>query len=402
MKNNDEILRYALESGMIDLCSVQQAMEKKERENYLAQHKYDIWQGSNNGKWYTYLPEKEGRKLVKRTTEAKIHDAIVEHYKLQKEEELTIDSVFWSWINQKLENREISRGTFDRYSNDYKRFFNKEIASRKIASVTEDDLEAFIRQTIIGYELTHKAYSNFRTLMLGIFKFAKKKKYTAISISTFIQDLALPKNIFTKVIRKKEDQIYLENEIPKAVEYLNSNPTIVNLGLLLAFQTGLRCGELAALKPTDIVGKAIHVQRQEIKYKDEVTQKIVHEIKDYPKTEDGSRYVIITDNALETLKMIKTLNPNGEFLFELNGSRLKYYNYNNAVTHMCKALNITQKSMHKIRRTYGTTLLDERVDEILIMQQMGHRNISTTQQFYHFSNKIRETNEAQIEKALSF
>lgn len=400
MKNYDELLRRAVESGMIDLYSVQQEMDKKERENYLALHTYSVWQGSND-RWYTYLSEKEGRKLVKRTTEAKIQDVIVDYYKSQKEEP-TIDSVYSAWINQKLERKEISRGTFDRYSNDYKRFFSKQMADTKIASVTEEDLELFIRSTIINNKLTHKAYSNFRTLVLGIFKFAKQKKCTTISISTFVQDLALPKTIFAKVIKNKEAQIYLEDEIPKAVEYLKSKPTMVNLGLLLAFQTGLRCGELAALKPTDIFGKSIHVQRQEIKYKDAVTQKTVHEIKEYPKTEDGNRYIIITDNALETLKMIKNLNPTGEFLFEANGSRLKYYNYNNAVTHMCKALNITQKSMHKIRRTYATTLLDERVDEILIMQQMGHKHISTTQKFYHFSNKTRETNEAQIEKALSF
>lgn len=401
MNNYDELLRRAVESGMIDLCSVQQAMDKKERENYLKLHTHNVWQGSNNGKWYTYLPEKEGRKLVKRTTEDKIHDAIVEHYKSKKEEP-TIDSVFSDWINKKIEDKEISRGTYDRYLNDYKRFFSKEMADIKIASVTEEDLAVFIRQTIIDHQLTHKAYSNFRTLILGIFKFAKQKKYTAISISSFIQDLALPKTIFTKVIKNKEAQIYLEDEIPKAVEYLKSNTTMVNLGLLLAFQTGLRCGELAALKPTDIVGKTIHVQRQEIKYKDAVTQKTIPEIKAYPKTDCGNRYVIITDNALETLKMIKNLNPDGEFLFETNGNRLKYYNYNNGIAHMCKTLSITQKSMHKIRRTYGTTLIDAGVAESLIAQQMGHSDIATTRAFYYYSNKAQKTQEAQIEKALTF
>lgn len=248
-----------------------------------------------------------------------------------------------------------------------------------------------------------KAYSNYSILVLGIFKYAKCKKYTTISISTFIRDLALPKTIFSKVIKNKEAQIYLEDEIPKAMEYLKSNPTLVNLGLLLAFQTGLRCGELAALKPTDIVRKSIHVQRQEIiKYKDAVTQKNVHIIKYYPKTEDGNRYVIITSNTLETLKMIKKLNPDGEFLFESNGSRLKYYNYNNGISHMYKALNMSQKSMHKIRRTYGTTLIDAGVAESLIAQQMGHKDISTTKNYYYFSNKTRKTNKSQIEKALSY
>ncbi len=144
------------------------------------------------------------------------------------------------------------------------------------------------------------------------------------------------------------------------------------------------------------------MQRQEIKYKDAITQKTVPEIKAYPKTDCGNRYVIITGSALETLKMINNLNPNGEFLFELKGSRLKYYNYNNAISHMCKALNMSQKSMHKIRRTYGTTLIDAGVAQSLIAKQMGHKDISTTKNYYYFSNKTRKTNESQIEKALSY
>lgn len=186
------------------------------------------------------------------------------------------------------------------------------------------------------------------------------------------------------------------------MEYLKSNPTMINLGLLLAFQTGLRCGELAALKPTDVTRKAIHVQRQEIKYKDEITQKTVHVIKDCPKTASGDRYVILPASALETLEMIKELNPNGEFLFEIDGNRIKYYSYNKALYQLCKDLGLSQKSMHKIRRTYGTTLIDAGVAESLIAQQMGHKDISVTKTYYYYSNKARKTNESQIEKALDY
>ena len=53
-----------------------------------------------------------------------------------------------------------------------------------------------------------------------------------------------------------------------------------------------------------------------------------------------------------------------------------------------------------IRSTYGTTLLDEHVDESLIMEQ-GHSDIVTTRAFYYYSYKAQKTKEAQIEKAIS-
>ena len=180
---------------------------------------------------------------------------IVAYYKSQKEEPAVSDT-FKDWVYTKLEHGEIGRGTFDRYTNDYIRFFGgTSFEKMKVKDVTEDDLDDFIRKTIMEHKLTRKAFANCRILIFGIFKRAKKKKTTQISITWFMKDLELLNNIFTKVIHKKEDQVYKEDEMPLAVEYLKNKPTMLNLGLLLAFQSGLRCGELAALKPTDIVGR---------------------------------------------------------------------------------------------------------------------------------------------------
>ena len=44
--------------------------------------------------------------------------------------------------------------------------------------------------------LTRKAYAGLRTLIRGIFKYGKKKKYTEISITEFFGDLELPNNLF--------------------------------------------------------------------------------------------------------------------------------------------------------------------------------------------------------------
>ena len=44
----------------------------------------------------------------------------------------------------------------------------------------------------------------------------------------------------------------------------------------------------------------------------------------------------------------------------------------------CKRLGFYQKSPHKGRKTYGSILLDNNLDSNMIMQQMGHTDISTT------------------------
>ena len=58
---NNEILRFIISNGMINLSDVQNSMEAMKRKELLDKHPYKIWEGKD-GKWYTYLPdEKKGR-----------------------------------------------------------------------------------------------------------------------------------------------------------------------------------------------------------------------------------------------------------------------------------------------------------------------------------------------------
>ena len=93
----------------------------QENKKILEQHKYSIWQG-NNGKWYTYLPdEKRGKILKKRTSKESIEEIVIKYYK-DKEEHPIVKNEFYDWLNKKYELAEISKGTYDRYIDDYKRF----------------------------------------------------------------------------------------------------------------------------------------------------------------------------------------------------------------------------------------------------------------------------------------
>ena len=51
---NDELLKYAVENGMIDLLYVQEQIEMNKRKELLEKHPYKIYQGKD-GKWHTYV-----------------------------------------------------------------------------------------------------------------------------------------------------------------------------------------------------------------------------------------------------------------------------------------------------------------------------------------------------------
>ena len=53
-------------------------------------------------------------------------------------------------------------------------------------------------------------------------------------------------------------------------------------------------------------------------------------------------------------------------------------------------MGIVPKSPHKARKTYGTILLDNNIDQRLITELMGHTNISCTENHYHRNRKSME------------
>ena len=299
---------------MIDLGTIQKQIDMQKRKELLSTHPYAVWEGKN-GKWYTYLPDDEkGRTLKKRSSQKGIEDLIVDYY--EKLQELhTIEDVFNDWINTKLEFGEIQKQTYDRYKTDYIRFFDNEyISKRDIGLVTTEELETFIKKTIREKKLTNKAYSGFRLIIIGIFKHAKKKKYSDISITQFFGDIDISSKSFSKKVVNDEDSVFTDAEVSRISTYISENPTIVNLGIMLAFQTGLRVGELAALKYSDVKGNILNVNKTEIRYRGP-DNKYVFEIRESAKTDAGNREVILSSDALKTISEIKKQNPFGEFMF---------------------------------------------------------------------------------------
>lgn len=381
-------MNYALQNGIINLDTIQKQAEMNERRKYLEMHESKIWQ-STDGKWYTYLPDiNKKRKLIKRKTESELKDEIVKYYK-SLETELTVSDVFDNWIEKKIKRREIQKQTYDRYKRDFDRFYSfKKFGDRKIRYIDEDSLEEFIIDSITEKALTAKAYSNLRTITKGIFLFGKKKGNTNLNINNFFDNLDLSSKIFYKSSKTDSDNVYSEEEILKIIDELNKTPKIVQLGVLLALYTGMRVGEVVALKWEDIHPDYIHVNRRQIRYKDD-NGVDVYEIKDSAKTEAGTRDVVVVTQVKKILKDARKINPFTEYIFEKDGKPVSIHALSMVLYRTCDKLGIKRKGMHALRKTYATRLINAGVDEAIITFQMGHVDFRTTKDYYYYNDKSK-------------
>ena len=390
---NNEILRFIISNGMIDINDVQNSIEAMKRKELLEKHPYKIWQGKD-GEWYTKLLEEDGtKKLRHRKTLKELEDVIIAHVR-NRVECPTIETVFYEWMNIRLDRGEIEKSTYSRYERDFIRYFTK-IKDWKIQSVTELQIEDFIKRTIQELSLTRKAFSNMRTLIYGIFRYAKKKKLIKFSIKSTMDDIEFSKNEFQKIFHEDNEQVFMLDEEAKIIEYLENNQDLLNLGLLLLFKTGLRIGELTSLKKEDIHERQIHISKTETIYQDK-EGKTHYDIKLFPKTEAGIRDVIIPDNCVWILNKIRRLCPFGQYVFMQNGERIRSYVFRTRLYSNCKKLGIVVKSPHKIRKTYGSKLYDSgEVPEAFMMEQMGHTDISCLKKHYYY-NRMNDKEKRQI------
>jgi len=385
---NNELLKYAVENGMIDLSYVQEQIEMSKRNELLEKHPYAISQGSD-GKWRTYLPDKEkGRKMVKKSTKEAVENEVMDYWKSEMENP-TIEDVFNEWNDRRIKLNKISQASHLRFKQIFNRHY-KDFGKKKIKNVTPQDIEEFLEEQIPKFELSAKSFSNLKTITKGLLKRAKKRRLIEMDVESLFREMDTSEAHFKRTMKEDDKEVFNEEEFPKVIEYLTDNPDLKNLGILIMFLTGIRVGELVALKHSDFDGNTFKIRRTETKYVDE-DGKYVYGIKDCPKTEAGIRTVILPKSYTWIANKLKLYNPFGEYIFVESGDRRLTTNcIRRRMERVCDKLGIIRKSPHKARKTYGSILLDNGIDNKLITDVMGHTDIMCTEGHYHRNRKTIE------------
>lgn len=107
-------------------------------------------------------------------------------------------------------------------------------------------------------------------------------------------------------------------------------------------------------------------------------------MKEYPKTDSSLRKVVIPQSAQVIMDCIKTISKDSEFLFEQDQKRITGRMFNYYLEEACKKVAIEPRSTHKVRKTYASKLLLNDVDVSIVLKQMGHKDIATTNEYYHY------------------
>ena len=384
MKKED--IAFCLERGIIDIPDIQSIIEMEKHKKLIENHPYKPWQGKN-GNWYVYLPdEKKGRILKKRATKEGIEDVICD-YQLILIENPTLEEIFNEWNDRRRDFKKITKSSHSRMRQTFKRHF-QESGKKRIRNVSELEIIEFLEEQIPKYHLTSRSFGSLKTIMRGILKRAKRQGYIYWSPESMFADLDVSDKQFFKSYKEDDEQVFDEDETNRVIEYLKANCDIKNAGILLLFISGMRIGELVALKHEDLDPEenTVKIRRTEIRYcnDNDIT---VYEVQNYPKTKSGLREIVIPSSYQWLIRNLYYSSNNNEYVFMENGERLMTYHLRRREYAICRKLKIRKKSPHKIRATYDSILLDSNVNNRTIKDQMGHAEIQTSEIHYHRNRK---------------
>ena len=257
-------------------------------------------------------------------------------------------------------------------------------------------IENYSKQTIKSYLSALKLFIEYieklkineiseREIQDYLYYCRDKKKY---SFSAMKQVIASIRYLYLKVIFKPVPQsLFIElrkpNNLPTVLSFkeifkiLEVTKNLKHKTLLfLIYSAGLRLGELLELKIGDINSESMKIHVRQGKGKKD-------------------RYIMLSENVLNLLReYYKIYKPKDYIIEGQNGGKYSPKSVQSVFKRSLQKAGIKKKAtVHTLRHSFATHLLDEGTDIRYIQELLGHKRLETTQIYTHVSsysiNKIK-------------
>ena len=327
----------------------------------------------SNGRYYTKLHPQDYKKpgLVNKANMGDVEEAIYQYY-LSKEadkiDKKTFEHLYSQWHDDPVGGGKTKPGTMYRTENLYKQYLrNSELEKIPIVEIDAE---------------------KFELLFLDCIKRGITIEKRPCELSYTPQDIGIIRN-------------FILNHYAAATNKLQP---LALLGILFTFFTGIRCGELAALKVTDYDAEHSQLLIERTETKNQKTN--TYSIKP-PKTKASNRNIYLAADANEILGLIfairEKMGIESEFFFtDRDGKRLNCPRFVKTIETINLRLSLPyNRSMHDIRRTYASIQYLKNVPVQVIQRQLGHETIQQT--FEYIKDLITEQEgKMYLERAVLF
>jgi len=209
----------------------------------------------------------------------------------------------------------------------------------------------------------------------SVFNYAIDDELISASPVTGITKRLFPKET-SKAEPIKPENVFCESEIEKLLAVTQSSLPDFYLLMLIAARTGMRMGEILALKWGDVDFKAGVIWVKRSYRRGRIT----------PPKNGKVRQVEMSTQLAETLRA-KLPKDADELIVNRNGY---FYNQNKiryVWRRILKMAKLRWRKFHSLRHSYASILLSKGAQPLYVSRQLGHTDISITVNIYtHWIN----------------
>ena len=285
------------------------------------------------------------------------------------------------------------QSTYAKYKNTVEKHILPELGNYQLNEIDTKVINTFCHIKLQNSGLSPKTVKDILSVIKLIVKFAKK--FDVLCSCDFESVSIKTKKLTVKGLTTVQSR--------KIKDFLANNIDYVNVGILISFYTGVRIGELCALKFNDISFETntMHINKtmqriQNFKGDKNKTEIIISS----PKSECSIREIPVPQFIIDLI-IKNDLYKRDAYL--LTGEVVRFIeprtleNKFNKIASICNIENVT---FHMIRHTFASNCIEAGVDAKSLSEILGHSSVNITlNRYVHSSMEIKKMN---MEKLYSY
>lgn len=290
----------------------------------------------------------------------------------------TLSEIFKEWYKSIV--HKIKESTAANYLMKMRKHILPKFGEISVDTIISDDVYEFIEQKQAD-GLSNRYILDIVVLLKTIFKYAVRTYHISNPMDNVI------------LLHKKPTDVKMldENEEKVLEQYIAENPNKTSMGIALSMSTGIRIGELCALKWEDVdlkkriltVSKTI--QRVQITDGDTKTKLIITE----PKSESSNRKIPIPDCVMGLLRKFK--GKSSEYILTGKEKPIEPRTMQYRFSKILKNVNLPSIHFHALRHMFASDCVKAGVDMKYLSEILGHSKVEITMNRYVHSSFDKKT-----------
>lgn len=295
----------------------------------------------------------------------------------KEDEKMNFEKISKEWLNYKRIS--IKDSTYYNYLFIIEKYLNPEFKDKDIESI--QSYNYYVQR--LQEKLSSKTIRDIINVLKAILKYYESEYECILQV----------KRINVPKIEKTRLKILTNKEKEQLEKYCFEKNTLKTLGIVLCLNTGMRVGEICALKwkNIDLDNKYIYVEKtlQRVYNQQNKNSNIII---DKPKSNSSIRSIPINKKTYEVLKkMKKKFNDNDYFLSGKSNKVVEPRNYQYTFKSILRKCKLKPYKFHILRHTFATNCIEVGMDAKSLSEILGHSNVDITLGTYvHSSDKIKK------------